>query len=125
MTSPERYPALVMIEERRATSLTYEAAKDLARIPFEDNRQDESAGTLPAVTDAKLLLDAYGFLVGVDLGDNGSGRTVVMLGAHEDVARVVEAPVAVVRVGTGDRYELRIEAARERMRASEKNPYVG
>ena len=64
-----------MISERRALSTRVDG--DDCVITFE--------GDTPALGATQLLLDARGKLVGVDLGGEGFGRVVVMLGAHEDV----------------------------------------
>jgi hypothetical protein len=55
-------------------------------------------GDTPAIGSAQVLLDAHGKLVGVDLGGDGFGRVVVMLGAHEDVA--TQAPARVTITGS-------------------------
>lgn len=68
-------------------------------------------------TTAKLLLDAQGFLVGVDLGEEPS-RVVLMLGRHEDVDRTVDVKVQVV-LGSN----VRIASAKGAVRADEPNPY--
>jgi hypothetical protein len=84
-----------MIQERRATSIRADGP-DLV-VSFE--------GEAPSPTRASLLLDHAGHLVGVDLGGEGFGRTVVMLGPHEAVATQRESTL-VVRPG-----ELRVPAA--------------
>lgn len=45
-------------------------------------------------TEARLLVDGKGALVGVDLGEEPD-RLVVMLGRHEDVDRVVDTKAEV------------------------------
>ncbi len=74
-----------MISERKA--LVTRIDGDDCVITFE--------GDEPAVGSAQLLLDAQGRLVGVDLGGEGFGRVVVMLGPHEAVASQRPARVSV------------------------------
>jgi hypothetical protein len=66
-------------------------------------------GEVPA--EVTLLLDARGALVGVDLGGEGLARTVVMLGAHEDVKDTRTATVHLVRDMSGGPAEIRIAKA--------------
>jgi len=113
----------MMLDERRALSFGYDAKTDIAKVTFEHSRFHAESKTLPSAMKGTLLIDTEGFLVGVDLGDRG-GRAVVMLGAHEDVARTVESSIAVTRVGNADGYEVQIPNARAQVRAGEKNPYV-
>jgi len=94
-----------MIQERTATSVRADGAELV--IGFE--------GEAPSAAQAVLLLDAAGHLVGVDLGGEGFGRTVVMLGPHEAVASQRGSTV-VVRPG-----ELRVPAAAAR---ALPNPYL-
>ena len=70
-----------------------------------------------------LLLDARGFVVGVDLRDHAG--IVVMLGPHEAVATQVAARVEVFAAGAGAEIaHVRITQARRVARGDEKNPYV-
>lgn len=105
-----------MLPERRATGLAFDATTDTLRIDV------EGGGGAASERDAQLLLDARGFLVGVDVeGPPGpGGRVVVMLGPHEAVDRTVPARVAVH--GNGDRVIVR--DARRAARGHERNPYV-
>ncbi len=73
---------------------------------------------------ADLLLDAQGFLVGIDLEPDAQTRTVVMVGDHAKVARKVAVRVGVCTDGSGDVFEVRIAAARAAIRGNEKSPYV-
>jgi hypothetical protein len=65
---------------------------------------------------ATLLLDARGFLVGVDCDPDGT-RQVLMLGPHEAVAS--QTPCAVML----QRGQLVIPGARRAVRGHEPNPY--
>ena len=97
-----------MIRTVRAEGLEYDATTDTATL--------RTGEPLPAASrDAQALLDARGFLVGVDLG-GGPGRVAVMLGRHEDVARAVAAKVDV----QGGRVRL---AGGRALRAHEAGPY--
>ena len=73
---------------------------------------------------ADLLIDAQGFLVGVDVEPNTPARTVVMLGSHEKVARTLAARVGVCTDHSNEVFEVRIAGARATLRGNEKNPYV-
>ncbi len=94
-----------MISERKATSIRALAGGEIA-ISFE--------GDAPNVARASLLLDSAGHLVGVDLGGEGFGRTVVMLGPHEAVDSQRDSTV---QVGVG---ELRLPASAVPL----PNPYL-
>jgi hypothetical protein len=75
-----------MISERKA--LTTKIEGDDFVITFD--------GDTPTLGAAQLLLDGDGRLVGVDLGGEGFGRVVVMLGPHEAVASQRAARVSVM-----------------------------
>jgi hypothetical protein len=110
-----------MLDERRATSFTYDLATDVARIAFDRGGDDD---VLASMTKATLLVDARGFLVGADIGEGTPARAVVMLGAHEDVARTTEAPVVIARDAKSDGFELHVAGAKGLIRAHEKSPYL-
>jgi hypothetical protein len=98
-----------MLFEVRAEGFSYDMATDTARV-----RAPGATGP-----GRQGLLDAKGFLVGVDLrGEDGRGA-VVMLGPHEAVSGTTELSVTV----QGD--EVVVAGARATIRAHEKNPYVG
>ena len=71
-----------MLDEREALSFDYDATKDVLtlRFAYDDAR-------VAGVRDAYLLLDSGGYLVGLDLGDAGGVRPIVMIGPHEKVDR--------------------------------------
>src|SRR5438105_1180583 len=97
-----------MLHEIHAEAFSYDVATDTARVKAAGATGSGGLG----------LLDANGFLVGVDLrGDDGRG-TVVMLGPHEAVTETRALKLKV----TGD--DVVIEFARERIRAADKNPYM-
>ncbi len=113
-----------MMREVRAARLVYDAKLDVLRVVCE-----HEAGAITSRrerVDGQLLLDAAGYLVGVDLGGEGFARTVVMAGPHEAVARTEPVSVDVVRDarGEGSVLEVAVTEARARARASEKNPYA-
>jgi len=85
-----------MLDEKRATSVRYDAATDVATIELE-------SGSARATEEAEvtLLLAADGLLVGVDLGGEGPGRVVVMIGRHEDVTRTRPARAQLGRTSRG------------------------
>jgi hypothetical protein len=70
------------------------------------------------------LLDAEGFLVGVDLGGEGLARVLVMLGSHEKVARTTATAISVTGDASGTPMEIRIGWAKGAMRGGEPNPYL-
>ncbi len=109
-----------MLNERRASGIHYDVATDVARVLV-----DAPPGTVRTRTvAADLLLDARGFLVGADVEPEAPRRCVVMLGPHENVARKVSDRVGVCTDASGEVFEVRIEKARVKVRAAEKNPYV-
>jgi hypothetical protein len=113
-----------MLDERRALGFTYDATTDIAKVAFEHTRLHAQSKTLPSAAKGSLLLDARGFLVGVDLGTITDTRSVVLLGRHEDVASTVDSTIVVMRVGNADGYEVQIPNAKAQVRGSEKNPYL-
>jgi hypothetical protein len=109
-----------VLNERRAKSLHYDTVTDVAWLHVVD-----APGTVRTRTYAgTLLLDANGFLVGVDIDPNGADRVVVMLGPHEAVARTQDARVSVSTDSSGTVYEVRIGSARSTVRGGQPNPYV-
>lgn len=101
-----------MVRETRAKSLSYDASRDALTVRAEDPCGD--AGP----RDGQLLVDARGFLVGVDLGGDGLDRLVVMLGPHEAVARTVRARVEVAGAS------VTVSGAKRAARGDERSPYV-
>lgn len=113
-----------MLDERQALSFTYDQKQDIVRVGFEHTRAHAQSKTFPSATRGTLLLDAAGYLVGVDLGNDPSGRAVVMVGPHEAVSKQVESTIVITRVGTADGYEIQIPNAREQVRGNERTPYL-
>jgi hypothetical protein len=111
-----------MIREERAQSVVYDMQADVARIVV----QASPNGAAKEQRDVDLLLDAKGYLVGVDLGGEGFKRKVVMLGPHESVASTRSARIAIAYVvdQPEEIAELVLDGARAAIRAHEKNPYV-
>ncbi len=98
----------------------YDKATDVVRVFV-----SEPPGTVRTHTvAADLLLDAQGFLVGIDVEPEARARTVVMVGRHEDVARKESSRVGVCSDAGGDVFEVRIGSARAAIRGDEKNPYA-
>ncbi|MEI7893049.1 MAG: hypothetical protein WCI05_08155 [Myxococcales bacterium] len=109
-----------MLDERRATSVAYDRSTNTLRVTFERSGPVEVS---PGARRAGFLVDARGFLVGVDLVRNGS-RVVVMLGGHEHVERVVDGDVTVVpALSRQGEVELHIGEAHTRVRGGDANPY--
>jgi hypothetical protein len=101
-----------MLRETHAKSASYDARNDTLVLSAED--ECGRSGN----RDAQLLLDAKGFLVGVDLEGGGLGRLLVMLGPHEAVEKQVKATVQV------DGSSVTVLGAKKSVRGHEKNPYV-
>ena len=109
-----------MLNERRANGVIYDSLTDVVRVFV-----DTPPGTVRTRTvAADLLLDTQGFLVGVDVEPETPQRTIVMVGAHEMVARKVRARVGVCTDGSGGVFEVRVAGARTAVRGDQKNPYV-
>ena len=109
-----------MLNERRATGVLYDAVTDVSRVFIE-----QPPGTVRTHTvAADLLLDAQGFLVGVDVEPGAPTRAIVMLGQHESVARTVATRVGVCTDASGDVFEVRVAGARAAIRGDQKNPYA-
>lgn len=109
-----------VLNERRATALTFDAALDVLRVIVSSAH---GASATKRTAAAALLLDARGFLVGVDVGSEGPSRVVVMLGPHEAVASVEPVRVEILE-SSGDLLEVHVTNAKASCRANEANPYV-
>jgi hypothetical protein len=110
--------SVAMLQDFPARALHYDATTDVARLVVGD------AGGQTRTLSALLLLDAKGFLVGVDLGGEALERAVVLLGPYESVDRTVPAEVEVVYGTAGEPVEVRIGAAKGKVRAGDASPYV-
>ena len=108
-----------VLNERRATSRAYDAASDTLRLVVSESR---TSPTTKRAARAALLLDAAGFLAGVDVGTEGS-RVVVMLGPHESVATTRPASVELVE-SAGELREVHVTQAKASCRANETSPYA-
>jgi hypothetical protein len=108
-----------MLKDFRATKLRYDAGTDVAKLEVA-----EWAGGETRKLSALLLLDADGFLVGVDLEGEPLGRAVVLLGAYENVDRTVPAEVVVGYDAGGEPAVVSVRGAKGAIRAEDKNPYV-
>jgi hypothetical protein len=117
-----------MLSERPARALRYDPATDEAHLEVgggeDEGEVKESPERSPRKVEGQLLLDAAGFLVGVDLGGEGLSRAVVMLGPHENVARTEPAALLVHVDGSGGAAQVTIAGAKAALRGGEKNPYV-
>jgi hypothetical protein len=109
-----------VLNERKASSLYYDRAADMARVLV----VTPPATVRTRMLRAELLLDSEGFLVGVDVDPRAPARIVVMLGPHEKVARRAATQVGVSGDANGTVCEVRIGEAKSLCRADEKNPYV-
>ena len=114
------YDRVRVLNERRATKLSYDGSLDVARVVVLRAPGTVRTHTVPAT----LLIDAAGFLVGVDVEPDAPGRTLVLLGTHEKVARTLPSRVGVLTDHGGEVFEIRIAGARAAMRGDEKNPYL-
>ena len=107
------------LDERRARAIVFDPLTDTATV---------SVGSGPPALRSKiagaLLVDEAGFLVGLDLRDDAGVGHVIMLGPHEAVAQVTPHAVEAHEDATGELIEVKIAAARNAIRAAEKNPYV-
>ncbi len=97
-----------MLHEIHAEGLSYDAASDSLRVKAPGAAGRGGLG----------LLDAKGFLVGVDLRGHDGRGSVVMLGPHEAVSETRELGATV----DGD--DIVIASAGARIRGTEKNPYL-
>lgn len=113
-----------VLDERRPTSRAYDAASDTLRLVLSESRTPGAPGESASkrAATAALLLDAAGFLVGVDVGTEAM-RIVVMLGPHESVASTRESGVEIVE-SDGDLREVRVPHAKASCRANEASPYA-
>jgi hypothetical protein len=109
-----------VLNERKATSFYYDRGGDIARILVVPPPATVRTRTLAA----DLLLDAEGFLVGVDVDPKHPARVIVMLGRHENIVRKVSARLGVSGDSNGTVCEIRIADAKNLIRAHEKNPYA-
>jgi hypothetical protein len=112
-----------MLNEQRAVRLEYDATSDTATVVPEAAAGDprSSRTSTQGVT---LLMDAAGFLVGVDVSGPGLERVVLMLGPHEAVARTQEGRADVGRGSSNEVVSVRVAHARRTLRAHEPNPYA-
>jgi hypothetical protein len=85
-----------MLNEQRGRSCVYDASHRAARIEV------RAGGGAVRDTSGTVLLDADGRVVGVDVEPDAPSRTVIMLGAHETVARTVTVRVSVARDAHGE-----------------------
>jgi hypothetical protein len=122
-TGERREAGLFVLNERQATSLLYDPRADVTRILVAAPPGSVSTVRTRTVA-ADLLLDAQGFLVGVDVEPDAPTRAIVMIGSHEQVSRKVPARVGVTSNAAGDLSEVRIGEARASFRGNEKNPYL-
>jgi hypothetical protein len=111
-----------VLNERHALRIHYDGAKDAAHVVVSNDESQKSAALEKSAT---LLLDAAGFLVGVDVDPDGPNRVAVMLGPHEAVSQTKAARVETIELADGELASVRIDGAKALCRAHEKNPYVG
>ena len=109
-----------MLNERKATSLYYDRSEDMLRVLVVSPPATVRTRTLPC----DLLLDADGFLVGVDVDPRAPARVTVMLGPHEKVVRRITERVGVTGDSSGTICELRVRDAQKLVRGGEKSPYL-
>jgi hypothetical protein len=85
-----------MLNERKAQSVSYDTRAGSARVVVASGSGTGREGRGTA------LLDAKGQIVGVDVDEGSEPRVVVMLGAHEAVARTHATRVTVTRDAGGE-----------------------
>jgi hypothetical protein len=88
-----------MLNDLKVRAFTYDGGADEVRLEVGDEARAPSGAA--RTVEGQLLLDAAGFLVGVDLGGDGLSRAVAMLGPHETVDRAVPASLTVHADATG------------------------
>ena len=113
---PRAYDASTMLPEQRATSYAHDPALGTVLV----HCADETRPNLHGDVAARLLLDGASHLVGIDIAPDTPDRLVVMLGAHESVARV---EAATVHVESGGR-RITLHGSAAKMVAPGASPYV-
>jgi hypothetical protein len=105
-----------MLPEQRATSYAHDPALHTVLVHVAGGARPNLNGDVPA----RLLLDAASHLVGIDVAPDSPDRLVVMLGAHETVARTEQATVHVENAGR----KITLHGSAAKMVAPGANPYV-
>ena len=105
-----------MLPEHRATSYSHDPALGTVVVVSEADKN----ATLQGDTPGRLLLDAAGHLVGLDVAPDEPARLVVMLGPHEAVSRTESVTV---HVGGGGRI-LTLHGKAAKLVAPGASPYV-
>lgn len=105
-----------MLPETRATRYSHDTSPRSILVSAAQGLRPALAG----VVDARLLLDAAGHLVGIDVTPERPTRLVVMLGPHENVSSVVDARVSVSNGGES----IRLDAHAAQRITAGPNPYV-
>ena len=109
-----------VLNEQKASGVLYDPATDVLRVLV---RQPPGTVRTRTLT-ADLLLDATGFLVGLDVEPESPGRVILMLGPHDRVERRASAAVGVCSDASGAVSEVRVGGARASVRGHDKNPYA-
>jgi hypothetical protein len=99
----------------QARAAVYEGAGDTVRVYL----TTEAPWTTSAMREARLSLDAQGFLVAIELIDNEGPRALIVLGPPDVVLTAVSARV--LQMATG---EILVTMGMKRVRGHERNPYV-
>jgi len=111
-----------MLNDLIVRALAYDAGTDEVRLAVGDEgRVPSGAGRR---VEGRLLLDAAGYLVGVDLGGEGLSRVIAMVGPHEKVDRTEPATLSVRADSAGAAVEVVVRGAKRAVRGGERNPYV-
>jgi hypothetical protein len=105
-----------MLPEHRATSYAHDPALGTVLVHVADGDRPNLNGDVPA----RLLLDTSNHLVGIDISPDSQDRLVVMLGAHESVARTEQATVHVENAGR----KITLHGSAAKMVAPGASPYV-
>ena len=105
-----------MLPEQRATSYAHDPALGTVLVHCAEGPRPNLKGDVPC----RLLLDAASHLVGIDLAPDSPDRLVVMLGAHESVARTESATAHVEDAGR----KITLHGSAAKMVAPGASPYV-
>ena len=105
-----------MLPEKMATSYANDPALGTVVVYSEAGARPELSGE----QDGRLLLDAKGHLVGMDVAPDTQNRLIVMLGPHEAVATQVDARIVI----EGGGRTLTLHGSAAKSVAGGANPYV-
>jgi hypothetical protein len=111
-----------MLKDLTVRAFAYDRGSDEVRLEVGEVGSAPSGGAKSV--EGQLLLDAAGFLVGIDLGGEGLSRAIAMLGPHEKVDRAEPSTLSVRADTAGTAVEVVVKGAMRAIRGAEKNPYL-